>query len=172
MLLTAFEHTWLNEFYGTASTTGELGAAGNGKVYLWRPNQRRFGRESTTLWNYKLIGRYTLPWDFGLSGSYKLQSGRQWGRSLNVSLPGAGSETIRVEPVNSNRAPNVHIVDLRVDRAFSIRRAGRLTAMVDVFNLFNLGTVTTFRTATAANFKEVTSLLGPRIIRFGVRYEF
>lgn len=172
MLLTAFEHTWLKEFYGTFSTTGELGAAGNGKAFLWRPNQRRFGRESTTLWNYKLVGRYTLPWHFGLSGSYKLQSGRQWGRTLNVSLPGAGSETIRVEPVDSNRAPNVHIVDLRFDRAFSLQRAGRLTAMIDMFNLFNLGTVTTFRTATAKNFKEVTSLLGPRIIRFGVRYEF
>jgi hypothetical protein len=172
MLLTAFEHTWLKQFNGTASSTSELGAAGVGKAYLWRPNQRMFGRESTTLWNYKLVGRYTLPWDFGVSGSYKLQSGLQWGRTLNVSLPGAGSETIRVEPANSNRAPNVHIVDLRFDRSFRFADRVRATGMIDVFNLLNLGTVTTFRTATAANFKEVTSLLGPRIIRFGFRVEF
>lgn len=172
MLLTGFEHTWSKQFLGTASSTSELGAAGNSKAFLWRPNQRLFGREATTLWNYKLVGRATLPWAFGVSGSYKLQSGMQWGRTLNVSLPGAGSETIRVEPSNSNRAPNVHIVDLRADRAFRLKGGVRLTGMIDVFNLLNLGTVTTFRTATAANFKEVTSLLGPRIIRFGARLEF
>ena len=49
---------------------------------------------------------------------------------------------------------------------------GKLTAMVDIFNLFNDGTVTTFRTSTGATFGEVTSLLDPRIVRFGVRYDF
>jgi hypothetical protein len=175
MLLTSFEYTWLDQFHGNASTTDALGAAGNGKGYDWRPNIRRFGRETSTVWNYKLIGRYVLPYDFGVSGSYKLQSGRNWGRTLAVSLPVAGSETIRVEPVTANRAPNVPIADVRFDRRFKFPgRIGRVTAMVDVFNMFNHSSVTTFRTATAANgsFKEVTSLLDPRIVRFGVRYEF
>ena len=44
--------------------------------------------------------------------------------------------------------------------------------MVDTFNLTNAGTVTTFRNATGATFKEVTALLDPRILRFGVRFDF
>ncbi|MFN8057862.1 MAG: carboxypeptidase regulatory-like domain-containing protein [Vicinamibacterales bacterium] len=175
MLLTSFGHTWFKEFYNQTSSTSATGAAGNSKVspYDWRPNYTRFGQEPTTQWNYKLVGRYTLPWQIGFSGSYKLQSGRQWGRSLSVALPGAGSETVRVEPVNSNRAPNVHIADIRFDKSFKLPgRYGRLVGMMDVFNIANLDTVTTFRTATAASFKEVTALLDPRIIRFGVRYEF
>lgn len=173
MLLTSFEYTWLDQFHGNASSTDRLDSAGNGKAYSWQPNLRRFGRETSTVWNYKLIGRYVLPYDIGISGSYKLQSGRQWGRSWAVTLPVAGSETIRVEPVTANRAPNVPITDIRFDKTFGFRnRAGRVTAMVDVFNIFNHSTVTTFRTTTGVSFKEVTSLLDPRIVRFGVRYTF
>ena len=105
------------------------------------------------MWNYKILGRYIMPWDIGVSGSYKLQSGRQWGRSAAVTLPVAGSETIRMEPVTANRAPNVSILDFRFDKAFRFGRFGRLTGMVDIFNLFNDGhRVTTFRTATGATF--------------------
>ena len=113
-----------------------------------------------------------MPFQIGLSGSYKLQSGRQWGRSLAVTLPTAGSETIRVEPVTANRAPNVSILDIRFDKAIRFGKAGNVTAMVDVFNLLNHPTATTFRTNTGATFLEVTSLLDPRIVRFGLRWDF
>ena len=99
---------------------------------------------------------------------------------MNVSLPTAGSETIRTEPVTANRAPNIGIFDVRLDKSFRIRPAGRFTAMVDVFNLTNDGSVIVMRTATAApaagtpygTFGEVIALLDPRIVRFGIRYEF
>jgi hypothetical protein len=174
MLLTSFEYTWLEQFFGTGSSTSALGSAGNTKSYSFNPNLRRFGRESATIWNYKLIGRYTLPWDIGVSGSYKLQSGREWGRSLSVAFPVAGTTTVRVDPVDANRAPNVGIFDIRLDKSIKLPGSygGRLTAMIDIFNVTNEATVTAFRTATAANFKEVTALLDPRIVRFGVRYEF
>jgi len=185
MLLTSFGYTWLNQFHSNTSTTSVLSAAGNGKSYDWRPNIRRFGRETSTIWNYKLIGRYVAPWAVGISASYKLQSGRQWGRSLSVPLPTAGSETIRVEPVTANRAPNVGILDLRLDKSFKVpfkvpSTGGRLTAMMDIFNLTNDGAVIVFRTPTATpgagqpfgSFQEVIALLDPRIVRFGIRYEF
>ena len=44
--------------------------------------------------------------------------------------------------------------------------------MVDAFNLTNAGTVTTFRAATGPTFREVTALLDPRIVRFGIRIDF
>lgn len=178
MLLTSFEYTWLKEHLGTTSSTSSLSSAGlskagaRGGTVVWQPNRRRFGRGETSIWNYKVIGRYTLPWDIGLSGSYKLQSGRNWARELSAALPGAGSELISVEPADSNRAPTVGIIDVRVDKAFKFGRFGRLVGMLDIFNLANDGTVTAFRTRTATSFKEVTALLDPRIVRFGVRYEF
>jgi hypothetical protein len=172
MFLTSYEYTWLKQFHNQTSSTDALGSAGNTKAYDWRPNFIRFGRETSTVWNYKILGRYVMPFDIGISSSYKLQSGRQWGRSIAVTLPVAGSETIRTEPVTSNRAPNVSILDFRFDKAIKFGSKGTLTGVVDIFNLFNNPTVTTFRSNTGATYLEVTSLLDPRIVRFGLRYDF
>ena len=118
-----------------------------------------------------MIGRYVAMWDIGISGSYKLQSGRNWGRTLSVPLPVAGAEVIRVEPMDARRAPNVGIWDMRFDKSFGVGRA-KLTAMVDIFNLANAGTVTGWQAASGATFQEALVLLDPRIVRFGVRMAF
>ncbi|HUE88146.1 MAG TPA: hypothetical protein VMO26_18895, partial [Vicinamibacterales bacterium] len=157
MLLTSFGYTW--RYQGTEN---------------YRPFDRLFlddnGQEQTTIYNYKLIGRYTLPFDIGLSGSWKLQSGVQWGRTVSVRFPGDGSQTVRVEPSNANRAPNVSIIDFRVDKSFRVRGT-RLTAMLDVFNTANYGTVTNWR-RTTVNYQEVTGILDPRVVRLGVKFAF
>jgi len=175
MLLTSFGYTWLDQFHAVTTNTGALDALAQGKSYLWRENQRLYGdegRETSTLWNYKIIGRYTMPWQIGFSGSWKVQSGRQWGRNNPVVFPGDGSISIRMEEVTANRAPTVSILDFRLDKSFAFGRYGRLTGMVDVFNALNNGTVVNFATTTGTNFKRVLGILDPRIVRFGVRYEF
>jgi hypothetical protein len=128
------------------------------------------GQESTPLYNYKLVGRYTLPLDIGLSGSWKLQSGAQWGRTVSVRFPTDGTRTVRVEPLNANRAPAVSILDFRLDKSFRLAPV-RLTAMLDVFNLANNGTVTAWR-STTVNYQEVTGILDPRVVRLGVKVSF
>jgi hypothetical protein len=179
MALTSFEYTWRKAYFDVAQqSTSALGVAGVSKVvstetnFQWdNPNQRPYGRETQTLWNYKAIGRYTLPYAIGISGSYKLQSGRQWGRIWSAPLPVAGATGVRVEPADARRAPNVGIFDIRLDKSVQLR-ASRLTGMVDVFNLTNSGVVTNFNHNTGSSFLRVISLLDPRIVRLGVRWEF
>jgi hypothetical protein len=182
LLMTSFGYSWMKAYYGQTSSTSALSSGGNEKAFDWRPNFNRFGRETTTIWNYKIVGRYDLPWDIGTSGSFKLQSGRQYGRLQSITLPVAGAEAIRVEPVTANRGPNVGIFDLRFDKSFRFGRA-KLTAMVDVFNVGNAGTVTGWQTATgnaptaanptpASTYNQALVLLDPRIVRFGVRVGF
>ena len=171
MLLTSFGYTWLNQIHGSSTTV----SAGNGQSFSYRPSDLMFGDngyETSTLWNYKVIGRYVLPFDIGMSGSWKVQSGGNWGRSLSVAFPGDGTRTVRVEPVTANRGETVQILDVRFDKSVRLRGSARLTAMIDTFNLTNSGTVTTFRNATGATFKEATALLDPRIVRFGLRFDF
>jgi hypothetical protein len=177
MLLSSFGYTW---------TTALFDTTGFGRFYSYRPYRRLFGdengMETSTLWNYKLIGRYNLPLDIGLAASWKVQSGQQYGRTISVTFPVEGAQTVRVEPITANRYPTVQIFDIRFDKSFRFGRAGRLTAMVDIFNLNNASTVTAFRTTTAGAttngivyptlYQEVTGLLDPRIVRFGVRYDF
>ena len=104
------------------------------------------GYETTSNWNYKIIGRYVMPYDIGFSGSWKVQSGYQWGRVTSVAFPGDGAQNVRMEPVTSNRAPNVAIMDVRLDKAIKFGKFGKITGQLDVFNLMNSGTITVFRT--------------------------
>lgn len=181
MALTSFEYTWRKAFFDVAqASTSTLGIAGVGKVatnetnFQWdNPNQRLFGRETQTLWNYKAIGRYVFPFEIGVSGSYKLQSGRQWGRIWSAPFPVAGATGVRVEPSNTRRSPNVGIFDFRIDKSVRLPGgAGRLTGTIDVFNVTNSDVVTNFNHNTGTSFLRVISLLDPRIVRLGARWEF
>jgi hypothetical protein len=175
MALGSFGYTWLNQFHDSVqATTSAIEGASIEKDFDWQPNYRLFGKETSTLWNYKLIGRYTLPYEIGFSGSYKVQSGRNWGRVWSLAnVLNAGTEALRVEPIDTRRAPTVDILDFRVDKGFTLpNQWGRAVFMVDIFNALNRGTVTNFRMQTGATFQEVLGLLDPRIVRFGFRYEF
>jgi hypothetical protein len=175
MALGSFGYTWLNQFHDSIQeTTSAIEAAAIEKDFDWQPNYRLFGKETSTIWNYKLVGRYTFPFEIGLSGSYKVQSGRNWGRVWSLAgVLNAGTEAIRVEPIDTRRAPTVDILDFRVDKGVTLpNQWGRMVFMVDVFNALNRGTVTNFRMQTGATFQEVLGLLDPRIVRFGFRYEF
>jgi hypothetical protein len=58
-----------------------------------------------------------------------------------------------------------------VDKSFTLPGRAKLTAMFDMFNATNSSPVTNFR-ITTVRYREVIALLDPRIIRFGVRYDF
>jgi hypothetical protein len=179
LLLTSFEHTWADDFRNTTTGTGALDvvrqattAISGANNVMGQPNRRRLGRQETTFWNYKVLGRYVFPFDVGVSGSYKLQSGYNWGRNTSVALPGAGAESILMEALNANRTENVHIIDFRIEKGFRIRRAGKVTAMMDLFNALNRNPIVGFRTVTGARFQEVIGVLDPRAARFGIRWDF
>ncbi len=167
MLLTSFGYTW--------STMNHTAAGA--RTFVYRPFDMMFGdngRETDTLWNYKIIGRYVLPYEIGFSGSWKVQSGFNYARTISVTMPVEGARTIRVQPIDSNRYPSVQILDLRLDKSFQLGKFGKLQPMLDVFNALNSGVPTTVRTTNTATapFNEVTATLNPRVIRFGVRYNF
>jgi len=167
MLLTSFGMTW-----STMQHT-----AGGARTFVYRPSDMLFGdggKETDSLWNYKIVGRYVLPLEIGFSGSWKVQSGFNYARTISVTMPVEGARTIRVEPIDSHRYPSVSILDLRLDKSVSMGRFGKIQPMLDVFNVLNSGVPTTVRTTNTATapFNEVTAILNPRVIRFGVRFNF
>ena len=175
MLLASYGMTWSTMAHVQAAN-GNLNRYGN-TTFPYRPADRLWGDdgvETSTLWNYKIVGRYVMPWDIGFSGSWKVQSGFNYGRTISVAMPVEGNRTIRVEPVGSHRYPTVAILDLRLDKSFDVGRFGKLSPMLDVFNLLNSGVPTNVRTTNTATapFQEVITILNPRVIRFGFRYNF
>ena len=71
-----------------------------------------------------------------------------------------------------NRLPAVTSFDFRVGKVFAINRAN-LNLDLDVFNLFNAGTVLgrqyNKRLTGATGFNQVLEIMNPRILRLGLR---
>ena len=175
MLLTSFLHTWAAAPLRTTSSTSVRTAARfdfvEGTTYEWQANQTRFGRVATSYWNYKLAGRYVFPYEIGLAAAYRLQSGFQVGRQINVPLPNAGTERVMANPYD-DRAPSVGIVDLRAEKQLVLRGGVSLTLLLDAFNVLNDATVLNFRTISGPRYNEIIAILNPRVFRAGLRLEF
>jgi hypothetical protein len=181
MLLGSFGMTWSTMAH-TQTANGNLNRYSNNSTntnitFPYRPADRIFGDdgiETTNVWNYKIIGRYVMPWDIGFSGSWKVQSGFNYSRTISVNMPVEGTRTIRMTPADAYRYPSVSILDLRLDKSFDMGRYGKVSPMLDVFNVLNSGVPTNVRTTNTATapFQEVITILNPRVIRFGFRYNF
>jgi hypothetical protein len=133
---------------------------------------------------FKLHGITLLPHDVQLSGAMQVlpsipaQANRRFtsaevrpslGRNLsgvsNVNVSMLEPEQIYLEGWSAQ-------VDLRLARVFRWGPAMRLVPMVDLYNLFNdnavLGTNNTF----GPTYRNVTSVLGPRVVRLGAQLDF
>ena len=173
MLLSSLAYTWSNDFRSSTSQTGATSAVSHSNTYSWQPNLRRFGRQDTSFWHYKISGRYEIGQGFASAVSYKLQSGYNFSRSISVALPNAGTEAIAATLIGDDRAPTVGILDLRLEKEFALGGPTReLSFMVDMFNALNSNPVVNFRTVSGTRYKEVIAILDPRVVRFGLRYSF
>ena len=120
--------------------------------HYYRPFDQMFGDdgvETSTLWNYKIVGRYVMPWDIGFSGSWKVQSGFNFARTISVTMPVEGAQQSA-----SSRSTRTATRRSASSTCGSTRRSTRqvrpVLPMLDVFNMMNSGVPTTVRTTNTA----------------------
>jgi flagellar assembly factor FliW len=85
--------------------------------------------------------------------------------------------TVLSEPRGSFTLPATNDFQVRVDKNFQLPKAQRIRLSMDVFNVFNAATVLTLQNnvsqATAANpFGQTLTIVRPRSVQLGVRYQF
>ena len=157
--------TWPN-IDGGAYITPTTGS-GKSEIYLILPR-------------YQLAasGMYQLPWGLNLGANLVVREG--YGRpdfetvdSADPTLP--EKRVLLVNP-RDKRLDAVKSLDMRVEKAFAIRRAGELSVTADIFNVFNVSTVLGRQydvTATGTTgFDRPLEIMNPRLLRFGVRWQF
>jgi hypothetical protein len=127
----------------------------------------------------KLSFLYQLPWGFNFSGFANIRQGYMATEWIRIPTPlravvGMGRNMLYyLEKPGESRLPTFYNVDLSLTKDFHLKKAGMLTLCVDAFNVFNfshtLGRVTMVNNPL---YQTTTSILNPRVIRFGVRYRF
>jgi len=142
-------------------------------------------------WLVKIDGLYQLP--LGFNVSFALFGRQGFILPATITLvdyrlpnPLSRSNTIYLRPYGTGeRLPNMWYANFRVEKMIPMGERGRAYMTADVFNLFNshtmnrrrainLGTyyVDTDRFVPYARSGEPNEILNPRVVRFGVRFEF
>lgn len=119
----------------------------------------------------KLAGGFSLPAGISLSGALRYSTGYPLTRVLIVRGLNQASEQIFVAPRGEFRLENVAIVDLRVGKSLNLRGA-KATASMDVFNVLNGNSVLSEVTTVGATLGRPSSILPPRVVRFGIAVAF
>ena len=146
-------------------------------------NGGQFAEESTSSglgnvfvnakWIFRASGLYMTPlWDINVSGFYNSRSGYPFIQSILTSTRpfSAGTATVFLDRLGDNRLPNFQTLDFRVDKAFTLYSRVKIVPAMDIFNLFNGSTSLSIRgTQNASNANTISSILAPRVIRFGAR---
>jgi len=134
----------------------------------------------------KIQGTYVLPFGVYLTGYFRAITGRSWTRRMRTHPLEHGRVTFFTEARGSNHYPISKILDLRLEKTFMLAEKFRMGLMVDVFNVFNDDTITSWATRigddwllpgdedyyTSTDGHELFRIVRPRQARVGIRLMF
>jgi len=133
---------------------------------------------------FKLQGTYVLPFAINFNAYFRAITGNAW--TTRIRTDGAafnqGQITFFAEPRGTNHYPMRKILDLRIEKIFTLAGKYRLGFLVDVFNVFNADTITSWGTRIGYDWfpgdypstdgHEAPNIVLPRQARLGVRLIF
>ena len=121
-------------------------------------------------WLFKLSGLYNLPYNVNVSAFYNTRQGYPFEPFILVSRGnGVGNASVLLDNVGENRLPNYQNLDLHVERPIALGRA-HVVPSVDLFNVSNNNTVQALqRQQNAATANNISAVVAPRVLRFGIR---
>lgn len=141
-------------------------------------------------WLFKVSGLYQLPLDFDVSFSFNARQGHilaEMSTITNYNAPNAlnRSLTFYISEFGTKRLPTFYNLNLRLEKALKFGEMGKVYLMMDVFNALNSSLLNrrynyqhgTYYTTSGLFVKNATDglaneVLNPRILRFGVRFQF
>jgi hypothetical protein len=131
----------------------------------------------------KIQGTYVLPFDISLTGSFWGITGNSWTTRLLTDVFNQGQITFFTEARGSHHYPMQKILNLRLEKIFTLAKKYRLGVMFDVFNVFNDDTIMSWGTRIgydwytdgtypSADGHRLRSISTPRQARLGIRVIF
>ena len=133
-------------------------------------NANKDCQDDTTDYSFKLNGVFELPAGWKLSPVYRFQAGNNFARTFGASLNYA-NPTLLAEPLNAQRAANISLVDIRVDRGFKIP-GGRLSPFLDIYNLTNSNPEQDITVSSGTSYLRPINIVPPRLMRIGAKVDW
>jgi hypothetical protein len=123
---------------------------------------------------FKVSGMYQAPLGINLSAFYNARQG--YPQEISVQTPsranGVAQVDVLLNPVGETRLPNYQNIDFHVERPVHVG-ATRFVPSLDVFNVGNYNTIQAIRSRqNAANANQIQAILAPRVVRFGIKFNW
>ena len=119
----------------------------------------------------KIAGAYRLPWRTRLGAILRYQDGQPFSRIVIAPSLTQGPTAVRSYANGGSAFTYIGTLDVRVQKVFTTGRS-EIAAVVDVYNVPNLGNEVTERVVTGTTFRAPTTLQPPRTVLLGVRLTF
>jgi len=130
----------------------------------------------------KLQGTYVFPYGIQLSAYFRAITGRAWTQEYLTRSLAHDRVTFFTEKRGSNHYEMQKILDVRLEKIFTIADRFRLGLMFDMFNVFNADYIDEWGTRIGYDWipgeypstdgHELYGIVPPRKIRFGIRLMF
>jgi hypothetical protein len=178
----SFSYTWSEEWSRTyfnnvfATAVNQFSLFG---AHATNPNERTFN--DFTNWNVKFSGTVDAGWGLRVTPVLKSQSGAPYGRIVNVAGCTAtvtvnclnyGAQAVLAEPIGTRRQETVTLVDFRVEKQIRFADRARVGLFLDLFNVLNSNTPINITWTSGARFERATTVIPPRIAKFGVKFDW
>ena len=127
------------------------------------------------MWTAKINGSYDAPWGIRITPALRFQQGQPYGRTFLAGAANGinyGSQRILAEPLDSRRQDNIAILDIRIEKSFRFAQSRRLGLFFDVYNLTNSDAAQNINWGSGSAFEQPISIIGPTIMRFGVKVDW
>jgi hypothetical protein len=125
-------------------------------------------------WLFKVSGMYQAPFGVNVSAFYNARQGYPFERFVQgpSRALGSGIPLVVLDPIGTSRLPNYQNIDFHVERPVHVGTV-RFVPALDVFNVGNYNTIQAIRgTQNASNANQVQALLAPRVMRFGIKFNW
>jgi outer membrane receptor protein involved in Fe transport len=133
------------------------------------------GRFKFSMWTMKVNGSYDAGWGIRLTPALRFQQGQPFGRTFLAGAANGinyGSQRILAEPIDSQRQDDIAILDIRAEKFFDLGASRRLGVFTDVYNLANSDAAQNITWNAGTAYLLPVSIIGPRIMRFGVKFDW
>jgi hypothetical protein len=178
----SYSYTWTHEFNNSyfSNRFGQVVSQSSlFGPFPTNPNDRT--ENDFTNWNAKLSGTVDAGWGVRVTPVLKMQSGAPYGRFANI--PGCtaavtsnclnyGSQAVLVEPIGTRRQDTVSVLDFRVEKQLVFATRARVGLFFDLFNALNSNTAVNIAWVSGPRFERATTVLNPRIAKFGVKFDW
>ena len=178
----SFSYIWTHEF-GNNYANNRFGTAISNFSFFgsFPSNPNEHTENDFTNWLLKFSGTIDAGWDFLVTPVLKMSSGTPYGRYFTVAACSAtmltncsnyGQQLVLVEPLGTRRQENLGILDVRFEKRFEYAGRARLGLFLDIFNALNADTLLNINWRSGAAFEKATTVVGPRILKFGAKFDW